>query len=54
MKHTNRNPQVNVRLPEFLREAIKKIAEENDRSMNYVVVEALRNFVEEKTKPQLR
>lgn len=53
-KTTYRNPQVNVRLPDFLRDALKKIAVDDDRSVNYVVVEALKSFVEQKTKPQLR
>jgi predicted transcriptional regulator len=54
MSTSTRNPQVNIRLPNVLREALKLIALENDRSVNYVVVEALKDFVAQKTKPQLR
>lgn len=54
MSTSTRNPQVNIRLPIVLREALKVIAQDNDRSVNYVVVEALKEFVAKKTKPQLR
>ena len=45
MKKTNRNPQVNIRMPDDLKISLKEIAEKNDRSMNYVIVQALNEFV---------
>ncbi|WP_164880267.1 CopG family ribbon-helix-helix protein [Klebsiella michiganensis] len=44
MKKTNRNPQVNIRMPDDLKKSLKEIAEEKDRSLNYVIVQALKEF----------
>lgn len=44
MSQNNRNPQVNIRMSNDLRNVLKEIAEKNDRSMNYVIVQALKEF----------
>lgn len=48
----NRNAQINIRVPSMLREALKKIADVDDRSVNYVVVTALERFVKERLNAQ--
>ncbi|EIV5318641.1 TPA: CopG family ribbon-helix-helix protein [Klebsiella pneumoniae] len=44
MNKTSRNPQVNIRMPDDLKKSLKEIAEEKDRSLNYVIVQALKDF----------
>lgn len=44
MKKANRNPQVNIRMPDDLKGLLKEIAGRKDRSMNYVIVQALKEF----------
>ncbi|MDU7197821.1 MAG: Arc family DNA-binding protein [Enterobacteriaceae bacterium] len=44
MSRNDKTPQVNIRMPGDLRELLKGIAEKNDRSMNYVIVQALKEF----------
>ena len=42
-----RNPQVNLRLPEELKEKVAKLAEKHKRSANAEMVAAIENWVEE-------
>ena len=44
MNKTSRNPQVNIRMPDDLKKSLKEIVEEKDRSLNYVIVHALKDF----------
>ncbi|WP_187107315.1 Arc family DNA-binding protein [Klebsiella oxytoca] len=44
MKKTSRNPQVNIRMTDDLKGLLKEIADRKDRSMNYVIVQALKEF----------
>jgi len=42
-----KNPQVNLRLPEELKEKVAKLAEKHKRSANAEMVAAIENWVEE-------
>ncbi|MDR5610500.1 MULTISPECIES: Arc family DNA-binding protein [unclassified Arsenophonus] len=41
----NRNPQINIRLPIDLKDAVQKMAEDNKRSVNAEIVSVLINAV---------
>ncbi|AOM40488.1 MULTISPECIES: Arc family DNA-binding protein [Xenorhabdus] len=45
MNKTERLPQVNIRMPSEVRENLKCIAGTQDRSMNYVIVKALEEYI---------
>ncbi|WP_081461604.1 Arc family DNA-binding protein [Photorhabdus asymbiotica] len=45
MSNIGRPPQVNIRMPNEVRESLKCIANTQDRSMNYVIVKALKEYI---------
>ncbi|WP_409013934.1 Arc family DNA-binding protein [Arsenophonus sp.] len=44
-----RKPQVNIRMPDDLRKKLKLIAKNKDRSVNYIVVQVLKEYVVKNT-----
>ncbi|EBB7877454.1 Arc family DNA-binding protein [Salmonella enterica] len=45
MKNEVRPPQVNIRMPELLRDTIRTLASLNGRSMNSEIVQVLKEYV---------
>ncbi|EKN6263124.1 Arc family DNA-binding protein [Yersinia enterocolitica] len=45
MTSAARYPQINIRIPGVTREALKSIATQQDRSVNYIAVKAIEEFI---------
>ncbi|MDC9591326.1 Arc family DNA-binding protein [Xenorhabdus sp. XENO-10] len=45
MSKIERLPQVNIRMPNDMRNSLKYIANVQDRSVNYVIVKALEEYI---------
>ncbi|OTA15416.1 hypothetical protein Xbed_03592 [Xenorhabdus beddingii] len=54
MSNIGRPPQVNIRMPSEVRESLKNIASIQDRSMNYVIVKALKEYIDRNSEAPTR